>query len=333
MLLRRPPGPGNSFQPGADIGSCPPTVLGLLPSVHLNHPIFGNTLVSLPFLDTGGIVADSEFVQEKLLDGVIKLGQRIGARTIELRHQTPLQSCKEFDAITMRDVSGQALPTVVTRTNKVRMLLPLPSSSETLMRSFKSKLRSQVNKSLTVGFVCRIGGLELLRDFYHVFSVNMRDLGSPVHSMRVMQYTLVEFPEKARIVVVYSGRQPVAAALVVGFKNVLSNPWASSLRSYAAQGANMFLYWQLLSYACQVGYDVFDFGRSSPGEGTYKFKEQWGAVPSPLYWHSIYLDETKRYAENNVGGPIFAMARRCWTKLPVAITKVIGPHLRKHISL
>jgi hypothetical protein len=151
--------------------------------------------------------------------------------------------------------------------------------------------------------------------------------------MKLMQYTLVEFPEKARIVAVYSGRQPVAAALIVGFKNVLSNPWASSLRSFAAQGANMFLYWQLLDYACRSGYAIFDFGRSSPGEGTYKFKEQWGAVPAPLYWHSISLDGTKPDAENAVGSPMVAMARRCWTKLPVAVTKVIGPSLRKHISL
>ena len=44
--------------------------------------------------------------------------------------------------------------------------------------------------------------LELLDDFYDVFLINMRDLGSPVHSKKLMKNVLEEFPDKARIVIV-----------------------------------------------------------------------------------------------------------------------------------
>ncbi|MEZ5583585.1 MAG: GNAT family N-acetyltransferase [Candidatus Competibacteraceae bacterium] len=62
-------------------------------------------------------------------------------------------------------------------------------------------------------------------------------------------------------------------------------PWASSLRKYNSLSPNMLLYWSVLEFACKKGYRIFDFGRSTPGEGTYRFKEQWGAKPVQLYWH------------------------------------------------
>jgi len=212
------------------------------------------------------------------------------------------------------------------------MLLNLPESSELLRGSFKSKLRSQINKPLKEGCTCSIGGLELLKDFYKVFLVNMRDLGSPVHSVDLMRHVLREFPERSRIFVVYKSEEPVASALVVGFDKVLRNPWASSIRKYASLSPNMLLYLRMLEFACDNGYRIFDFGRSTKGEGTYNFKEQWGAVGAPLYWHYVSLDGKVPNPES-VGKERFETATRYWQKLPLIVTRVIGPSIRKHISL
>jgi FemAB-related protein (PEP-CTERM system-associated) len=293
-------------------------VVGVLPLVHLRHAIFGNGLVSLPFLDAGGILADGGEAEQRLLAEAVGLGTELGARYVELRHERALESAPGLQ--------------VLTRSHKVRMMLRLPASSELLLKSFKSKLRSQINRALKESFTSRVGGLELLEDFYKVFLVNMRDLGSPVHSVKLMRHCLIAFPEHARIIVIYRSTEPVAAALVIGFGNVLRNPWASSLRKYASLGPNMLLYLRLLEYACDRGYEVFDFGRSSPGEGTYRFKEQWGAVPEPLYWHYLPLDGRMPDAED-VGKARFETAARCWQKLPLIVTRIIGPRIRKHISL
>ena len=190
----------------------------------------------------------------------------------------------------------------------------------------------QINKPLKEGCTCTIGGLELLKDFYKVFLVNMRDLGSPVHSIELMRNVLSEFSGSSKIVAIYKDKEPIAAALVVGFKGVLRNPWASSLRKYSTLGPNMLLYLRVLEHACDNGYQVFDFGRSSAGEGTYKFKEQWGAIPAPLFWHYISLDGKPPNPER-VGKEKFERATRYWQKLPLIVTKVIGPGIRKHISL
>jgi len=268
-------------------------------------------------VDGGGILANGREAEEILLSEVIRLGQEMGVATIELHHERLLESCSDL-SIFSSEGSRKPLK-VATRSNKVRMLLNLPESSELLRGSFKSKLRSQINKPLKEGCTCSIGGLELLEDFYKVFLVNMRDLGSPVHSVDLMRRVLGEFSESSRIFVVYKSEEPVASALVVGFDKVLRNPWASSIRKYASLSPNMLLYLRMLEFACDNGYRIFDFGRSTKGEGTYNFKEQWGAVGAPLYWHYVSLDGKVPNPES-VGKERFETATRYWQKLPLVVT-------------
>ncbi len=326
-------------------------VIGILPLVHLKHFLFGNSLISIPFFDLGGILSDDNETEKALLSKAIKLGQDLKVKNIELRHIEPLTWLKESSKLTtpwwnksngipQGRQSSKCSPmgyqlsatSCFTRSHKVRMLLSLPESSEMLMKSFKAKLRSQIKKPMKEGLYRKVGGLELLEDFYQIFVVNMRDLGSPVHSKKLMKNVLEEFPEKAKIVVVYKEDQPLACSFVVGLKDTLENPWASALREYSRLSPNMLLYWTMLEYGCDNGYAYFDFGRSSPDEGTYKFKEQWGAKPSPLHWHYIFPNGKSVDTEISEKSK-FDKAIHYWQKLPVSISKIIGPPIRKHIGL
>ncbi len=215
---------------------------------------------------------------------------------------------------------------------KVRMLLELSETSEALMKSFKSKLRSQIKKTMKNGLISRLGGKELIDDFYKVFLINMRDLGSPVHSKALMQNVFEEFDDRSKAIIVYKDNIPVAGSIFTGFKDTLQNPWSSSLRQYSRLAPNMLLYWTMLEYACDNGYKWFDFGRSTLGEGTYNFKKQWGAKPEPLHWYYIPI------TNNTLGLDVlektsFSTAIKYWQKLPISVTRIVGPGIRKHIGL
>lgn len=212
------------------------------------------------------------------------------------------------------------------------MVLDIHENSELLMKSFASKLRSQIRKPIKEGLIAKIGGVELVDDFYHVFAENMRDLGSPVHSKKFIAETLKAFPKTANVFVVYGNQKPLAGSVAIGFKDTLSNPWASSLRRYSHLAPNMLLYWSMLEFACQQGYKRFDFGRSTPGEGTYKFKEQWGAKPEPLYWYRLSKSGDQSWGSQPDKNKM-SKAIEYWKKLPVPLTKIIGPRIRKYISL
>lgn len=307
----------------------PPTqerrVRGLLPLVHLKHVLFGNELVSMPFLDTGGILADDPATKKALWREAVRLAESKKAGALELRQHVPLTSP---DAGPFTG-SGEQHPYI--RTDKARMLLPLPVSSQDLMASFKSKLRSQIRKPMKEGLKPVVGARDLLDEFYGVFSTNMRELGSPVHAKALFLNMLEAFPEQARLVLIRNPKgTPQAAGLVFGFNKTLHNPWASFLREYSAQSPNMLLYWHMLAYACEHAYEVFDFGRSSRDEGTYRFKAQWGALDSPLYWYRLSF---RGKQEDPAQSRLFQTASRCWKQLPLPVANFIGPGIRKYIGL
>ncbi len=325
----------NPINPSNPINSTNP-IVGILPLVHLKHLLFGNSLISIPFFDLGGILADDKETEKVLLSEAIKLGEDLEVNHIELRHIKPLSWLNKTNSTNTNNPINSMNPTnpvtYETKSHKIRMLLDLPKSSEILMKSFKSKLRNKIKRPLKEGWRPRIGGLELLEDFYKVFSINMRHLGSPVHSKKLMKNVLEEFPESTKIVMVYQENQPLACSLIVGFKDTLENPWASALREYSRLRPNTLLYWTMLEYASDHGFNYFDFGRSSPDEGTYKFKEQWGAKPTPLHWHYVSLNGHP-FDEETPKKSKFEKAIRYWQKLPVPVTKVVGPMIRKYIGL
>jgi serine/alanine adding enzyme len=322
---------GQSLRARVDENS---SVVGVLPLVHMKNFLFGNALVSIPFFDSGGILSEDNEVAAKLLTAALELKAKLRAEFIELRHAEPVPSPRHERSA--REIPGEALRSLSVphglRAHKMRMLLDLPGSSRELLGSFRSKLRSQIKRGVKEGLETKVGGEDLLADFYKVFSENMRDLGSPVHSMGMMKNVLAEFADMARIIMVYAERKPVACGMIIGFKDVMENPWASSLRRYSRQSPNMLLYWAMLEYSCERGFKLFDFGRSSPDEGTYRFKEQWGAKASPLQWYYVGRGVSGHVAEESEKEK-FRKVMTCWQNMPVGLTRFFGPRIRRHISL
>lgn len=302
-------------------------LVGALSLVIINNFLVGNTLISMPYFDTGGIINKCEIVEKALLYKTIGLAEYLGSSSIELRQTYQLSSIK--NQLDLDILDGWNLSIIK---NKVRMIFHIPENQEVLIKSFNSKLRNQIRKPIREGLTVKIGGAEFIDDFYNIFAENMRDLGSPVHSKKFIAEALNAFPNTANVFIVYGNKKPLAGSVTIGFKDTLSNPWASSLRRYSHLAPNMLLYWSMLEFACQQGYKRFDFGRSTLGEGTYKFKEQWGAKPEPLYWYRL----SKTNDQNWGGQPDkdkMSRAIEYWKKLPVPLTKIIGPKIRKYISL
>ena len=289
------------------------TVHGVLPLIRFKIPFYKPSYISLPYCDAAGPLGDNADICEQLLDSALTLAQ--GDRG----------TCYIRQSVHPENIAGEGI-------HKVRMILRLPDSSEALLNGFKAKLRSQIRKPTRDGLYVKTGTGELVDDFYQVFGENMRDLGSPVHSKKWLEAIMRFFQEAALMAVVYTAEHvPVAAGIILCHKKTVSIPWASSLREFNRLNPNMLLYWTFLSHAADHGYDFFDFGRSTPGEGTYRFKEQWGATPRALHWYD--LSENKG-SESARGASAKRQIAECvWQKLPVAVANAFGPLIRKRISL
>ena len=286
--------------------------VGYLPLSFVSSFLFGRFLASLPYLNTGGVQAKDLATRLSLIDRAIELADSMHVRHLELRHES-LVDHPRLDGI---------------RDTKVHMRLELPSFPGPLWEGFKAKVRNQVRKGEKSGLTAHWGTHELLDEFYAVFSQNMRDLGTPVYSRKLFQAILHYFPSSAELCVVRLGEQPVAGAILVHGKGITEVPSASSLRQFNSLCANMLMYWNLLNRSIERGQAIFDFGRSTRGSNTYKFKRQWGAVECPAVWQYALRGEA---AELNPDNPKYGRFVQLWKRLPVRITRMIGPAIVRGI--
>lgn len=251
---------------------------GILPLILFAAPDRDLRLISLPYSDGAGVLADDAATGMELLTAALELADELGAVHVELRQAgTPPFHSPQSD-----------FPSPWTHTVhsfKTGLRRPLPGSVDELWSLLPAKVRNQVRKARKCGCTVSISGPERVDDFYTVFSENMRDLGSPVHDPGLFRTVLTQPSMNARVVVVSCGTQPVATAIVFRHNATLFNPWASSLRRYRPSCPNMLLYWAMLELAITCDCRWFDFGRSSPDAATCRFKRQWGATMQPLTWH------------------------------------------------
>ena len=144
-------------------------VEGILPLVQIKSLIFGNTLTSLPFLNYGGVMADTTDAAEALVQTAGEEARRRRCGHVELRHVEP------------------QFPALPCKRHKVSMRLGL---GDNLWDGLDRKVRNQIRKAEKSGLVVERGGEELVGDFYTVFARNMRDLGTPVYSRRLFEEVL-----------------------------------------------------------------------------------------------------------------------------------------------
>jgi len=261
--------------------------------------VFGRVLVSMPYLDTGGLCTDGDTEADSaLLAAAIALADSEGVR-LELRHL------------------GERSTGLPASLGKVTMTVDLTGGQEAVWSRAKPNRRGQVRKARRAGLECGIAGESGVGDFYQVLAHNMRDLGSPVHRRRFFSATFV---------LVRSGSEVVGAGLLLfhGQRAVL--PWSSSLRSAWSLGPNQLLYWEVARCALERGCTILDLGRSSPGSGTFEAKREWGATPVQLYWHRAGGDRPA--GETDDLGRRLAWATRLWSGLPVPVATGAGALIR-----
>lgn len=287
-------------------------VVGILPLVQLKSLLFGNFMVSMPYFNYGGVIADNDSVMLSLLKSANELSNNLACSHIEMR----------FD-------EEQKLELQV-RTDKVTMLLDLPEDSDELWQAIGSKRRAQVKRPIREGVEFLSGGAELLDDFYYVFSNNMRDLGTPVYGKCFFKEILRTFCDNSFISIVRLNGKPVGAGFLLGHQGRLEIPWASTLRKYNRLGINMYMYWNILKLAIENNYTIFDFGRSSKDAGTLKFKKQWGAVEEQLFWY-YDLAKNQSIPHLNPKNAKYGAAINIWKKLPLRLTNFIGPFIVKNL--
>jgi serine/alanine adding enzyme len=288
---------------------------GVLPLFEMQSLLFGHFFVSMPFLDGGGIVADTPECETALALAAADLAEKRGAQHIELRQSSAAESLTG---------AGWRL-----RQHKAALVISLHAELETHWSGLTSRLRGKVRKAEKSGITFSAGGARALDDFYRVFCVNMRDLGTPVYSKTFFENVL-RFAKDASVLVARREERPVAGAIALRRGQTVELPWICSDYSQSSFHGNEYLYWNAIGWACKAGARELNLGRCSIDEGTYRFKMQWNPKVRPLFWY-YWMAPGRELPELHPGNPKYAFAVRCWKMLPVALANRVGPPIVRNI--
>lgn len=295
-------------------------ISGTLSLVLFAPPDKPKRLISIPYTDSAGILADDWESGRSLLLAALELAEELGADHLELRQDRAFQAF----FLQQQTIHSWCYTPHNFKTGLRRLLL---ASTKALWSDLSAKVRNQIRKARRCGCIAKAGGVELLDDFYEVFSENMRDLGSPVHAPELFHHLMGSNPLSSGVIVVFLNGKPAAAAVVLLHNETLYNPWASSLRRCRPFCPNMLLYWSMLEYAVDHNCRWFDFGRSSPDAPTCRFKLQWGAKMEPLGWH-VFSRKLHKWDPRNE-----TLEYANWKKLDLERSRRDGPAIRRWISL
>jgi FemAB-related protein (PEP-CTERM system-associated) len=288
-------------------------IKGVLPLFEVRGLLTGRVLVSVPYAVYGGICSSHPTATDLLLEVARDLASRHRARYVELRQLRPVH---------------QELPTKELYSTFVRPLDPDP---EVNMAAVPRKQRRMIRQGAKNGLVAR-QGWESLADFYDVFLVSRRHLGSPPFPLQLFESIRDHFGKQAQLLTVWHEQRVVAGVVSLFYEDRVMPYYGAALPSAFALAANDFMYWEVMREACLAGYRQFDFGRSRAGSGAYDFKRHWGFEPQPLAYQYL-LRRGSRMPNVSPSNPKLQVLIRGWKRLPLSVTRQIGPPLTRWLPL
>ena len=285
---------------------------GLLPLGEVKHLLFGHSLISVPFCVYGGVLADDQAVGEALESRAIELARERGVDHLETRNETPVRDDwlrKEGLYVTFKRAISE--------------------DHDANMAAIPRKQRAMVRKGIKAGLVGELDdGIENL---YQAYSESVRNLGTPVFPKDHFRAIRAEFGDDVDVLTVRHEGQVVASVMNYYFRDQVLPFYGGGISAARGLAANDFMYWEVMRRAVERGCRVFDFGRSKVDTGSYRFKKHWGFEPTPLSYE-YFLVCASEMPDLNPNNPKYRLFINAWKRLPVGISRAIGPWLARGLA-
>ena len=283
-------------------------IIGVLPMFVVDNFITGRVLISTPFAVYGGILAASDAAHYALSAQAKAIAQKLDVQYLELRNSFEDQRAA-FSGIDRYATFTKAVA---------------PGSADNLLAAIPPKTRNLVRKALKHDYTTR--SATDLDTFYRLLMQTYRRHGTPIFPQHFFETLLENFGSMVDVREVLLDGRPVAASLNFLFREEMHTYYAASDPDALAAAPNNFMYFDHLLWAGNNGYKLFDFGRSKLDTGPYQFKKHFGATPRPLPYE-VMLVRRRDMPNFTPKNPKFAVATRVWQKVPLPMTRLLGPAL------
>ncbi len=290
----------------------------------------GKAWVSLPHFSYGGILhrnAKESYNIEKIIGGIsIKEPGYYRIDEDERLNDISVQSKNIFIRSLLESASENAIAS-----EKVTSVINLPDSPDEMMKMISSNLRRKIRKAESSDINIKIGGKELMSDFYKVYSRNIQQLNS-------LNYSISFFADlcnsweygDANFFVAYADEKPIGASMLLSYMGFYENVFFATNSQARKSYVSDFLHWEMINYCITQKStlhlqltnhaSVYSFGRSTIDSGVYDYKNHWPVNNYPLYNYTNISDLRKN-----------DWMLKIWGLLPGTVTKPLGARLIRHL--
>jgi FemAB-related protein (PEP-CTERM system-associated) len=294
------------FKPHYLIARCGARIVGVLPLMEVKTLLFGHSLVSLPFCSWAGPIGVDEASLLALDQAAVQLATLLKVGHMEYRGTKPFpfeRANKDLYVCFSKVISA----------NHEDNLKAIP-------RKQRAMVRKGIEKQLTAS-------LENVENFYPLYLDNVHRHGTPGVPKKFFNSMASAFGKDCEIMIIRSeSGEAVSGVLTLYWKNEVFPFYAGDTLAARDLAANDFKYWEVMRQGVERGAEIFNYGRSKKGTGSFNFKKNWGFEPTDLSY-SYKLSAGSRVPEHTPNNPKYSLLINTWKRTPKTIVGVIGPRL------
>lgn len=291
-------------------------VCGVLP-LFLIKNLFYSYLTTGMFGSYGCVLSNNQYISDALIEKAIEIGH--------INH---------VNFLLIKYFGGEQLssPIELNRSNvSVTSILSLHSSPDEMWKKLNHKLRHSIRGAQELKLKIH-WGVNKLNDFYDVLAKSMHKKGFPIYGYTFMEKLTSSLVGNIQVLTIGTENKTISGALIICHKDTIYAPYAASLPSYFNMNPNNLLCWEIIRYACDNGFQKFDFGTSPIGSTVLNFKLRWGVqtILAPYYSHAIDGSTPNLNYTKNIISRLFTMLWKC---TPLGAANKLGPVIHKYFFI
>ena len=231
-------------------------IVGIFPIFYVKLKLFGNYMVSIPFCDYGGPIGDTREIENELIKRTKELSNKININYILIRTYTELNDNE-----------------LLVKKDKFNFMLDLPNNINQMWDDLKPKVRNQIRKAKKNNLKFVIDKTNLgIKDFYKIFSIKMKDFGTPVHSIKLFNNMFLILKEKMYLCKINYKGKTIGSAIMLRHDKIYEVPFAATLKEYSHLCINHLMYWELLKLSIENEGEIFILDDQALGVGPIAIK-------------------------------------------------------------
>lgn len=282
----------------------------------INSSLFGNRLISVPYIEYGGFAGKKNYIQ--YVTNYIK------------------DNYGDYDYLLVREgVPKQYM--VDNGFQKVdeakRFTLKLENPGKMWEKVHKMK-RKAVRKAENMGVTVRNVGVSEVSRFYKLYKKHMKKYRSPAFPIKYFDNFWYHMVDKGlgKCLGAYLDGHLIAALLGFTYRDKVHITISVADDHYLEYRPNDLLHWEFINWASEEGYKLFDFGLAREDTGPFSFKEKWGGEIKDLNYYYLYLSKKKAvdFNPNNSG---FKFLEWGWGLAPSFVTAKLEKKIRRELGI